>query len=568
MPKIPNAESIQRRIPSGATNIVALDNRNVSAGFSEISSGLGEIQKRKNAFETSKADLDFLTLKNKTERESELDEDYSTLDERYVGKLSGGLGELALNISDTRARADFVARHKVNIEQGRKGIQKLAFSKESDHERAGVDERLTSLREVALTGSPDDIRASKEAMTNLLDSARQLGYYSEVDVVGAKEAWRNSAAQGRLSMMEAEDQVEALKQPWAQDLPSDIRAALQKKASAVARTNKAITIVDDLLDKDLNEDEARDNFEKIKNKKLRREVEKRWDYDYNKAKKADAENQWEHKNKYAFNVLHEGFSIEEIPEDEWEDMDSDTKIYLKNLQAESVKPPTKSDPNLVLFMSELAAKGNYAEIVEIVKSPSRALSATDRVKYGKIAIDGTMPIEVDDEMKDNKAVELALASSKIDDDETITRLLVDVKEWRRKFQERTEKKPDDRERDLFIGERLLRVPLDGFFSDYEKPIFLLEPGEWKLSQEEMVDEDPEFAKLVIEFKQLDQIKENDLAKSEGRIPIQIELSQLELANLYNNRDAFKESMKKFKERERIRLKREKKPLMFGTIGEK
>lgn len=499
MAKIPSAEKMGRISPSGTASIARLDNSQTE-GLNALGVGLNKIAQRKDEFETSKADLDFITLKNKQDQAAERDEDYSTLDERYTAGLKNGLSELALNISNPRARAKFVERHKFNVEKSRQRIQGIAWNKEVDHERAGVNDRLNKLREVVLTGNPEDVALAKESMTNLMNTAQKAGYYKETEIGNMKQAWKVDAAVARLEGMEPENQLEAFKQGWAKELPTDIKNKMKLKAKSAVRSNKAVTMVDDLINLDLDEEQAREHFQKIKDAKLRKEVESRFDYVYNKNKKADAEEQWQYKNDYAHDVLHGKVQVGDIPADEWDAMDSESKFYLENLQAESVKPATKSDPNAVLYLSELAAKERWPEIVAMVKDPKSALSAGDRVKYGNIAIDGTMPIEVDDGLTDVQAITSALVDANITDDEAKSRILHNVGEWRRRYIEVHNKKPDDNERNKFIDDQFLKGPSDiGMIWDTEVPLYEMGQDDFDTIMKEIREEAPEIAKKIEEY---------------------------------------------------------------------
>ena len=499
MAKIPNLNNMARNVADGQARVVSIGNTNTVGNLQPISEGLNAIAQRETNLETSKASLDFLKAKNAIELELENDPDYDTHEDRYRETLENSIGEIAGKIGDPRARNEFIQNKKMAYESSVPKIKRNAFAIRSDSEVNKLNEDAAAAREIYLNGSDDDVALIKQAIDSRYDSLSDLGIIGQADAGNLKRKWKVEAATSKIEMMEPEDRLEALKQPFAKNLPSDIQQELRKKASAEHRKNQAVDIVDGFIDKGYDEEDVRERLTHIKSKKVRKEVESRFDYIYNKNKQAEAENQWQLKDKYSYQVLHEGFRIDEIPSDEWNEMDSTTKGFLTQLEADSVKPPTKSDPMAVLQLTELAANEQWEKVADAVKNPRNALSATDRVKFGKIAIDGTMPIEVEDELTDLQAIKLAVETAGITDDKATTLIRDKTAKWRREYIEANNKKPDDRARQSFIDDLLVKTPLDGFPWDTEKPLYEVDDQEWRLSLEEMSDENPEAYGKVMEY---------------------------------------------------------------------
>lgn len=506
MAKIPTAANISRASSAGTTNIVRLDN-NAAGGLGELSAGLGKMAQRKSDFETSKADLDFLTLKNKQEKDAERDEDYSTMDDRYVSGLQGGLGELALNISDPRARAEFVERHKINIEQGRKRIQDLSFRKETDHERAGIDERLTALREVALTGSPEDVSLAKEAMGNLLGSAQKMGYINEVTAGNVKRTWRDDAALSRLKMMEPEDQLEALKQPWVQDLPSDVTSELRKKAIAASRANKAVVMVDEFTSSGLGQEEAREKLSKIKDSLLRKEVEGRLDYVYLKIQQDDIVQEKGFINTYGMDVSHGDLLIKDIPSEDWDEMTFSTKRLLEGLQVESVNPTkTKTTIKALYYIETLVAQKRWTELHQFLDG-NPDVSYEDAKNFQSIGIKGDMAVHVNDGLDDLSRIKTSMSKSGRDPDDFGDEVYIyrsKLADFRRRYEEEYQKKPDSILMQKEMDDLLIKVSRrdDGVFYDSDTGTTLGQintPEQWKEVVDANKNKDPEAWEEMVSY---------------------------------------------------------------------
>jgi hypothetical protein len=516
MARIPNAENLQRRVASGLPDVTSISSAPPGlAALEEVSQSLKKKAIKLGAYESSKAEVDFLTLKTKQDRAYEQDEDYKTFDDRYTSELNKGMGEIALRISDPESRAEFINKNKLRVEQGRTRIQELAFSKERDFERASVNTNLDNLRETVLTGSPEEVSDAKLAIGSLLDTSVELGYHSEQEKGELKKSWQQSAALGRLSMMEPENQIEALKKPWAKDLPSDVKMKLKKQAEKDLETNIAIDKVDDYLLEGLDQEQALEEIEGIKDKSLRRETEKRWDYEYQKEKDADHESQRQLRDQFAYDVS-KGLTVDEIklnnPE-EWEGMDSSTKMYLEGLQAESMQPVVRSNPDAVIHISELVARENWRGVAKLVKeySDQGALSSKDKIDYAKIAIDGSMPIELTNELTNVQAVNTALTSAQIDDDDAKDLILHNIGKWRLDYIRTHNKEPDDAEREKFIDSQLLMVPEAerSFFGDTELPLYKTSDEQWELALEDIKEDEPEIAAKILEY--FNPVSEKDIS---------------------------------------------------------
>jgi hypothetical protein len=287
MPKIPDASSISRSIASGQRSVRGIDTRSFAP--IELAQSIGRMVDKRDKFETTKAETAFLTAKNTQDNAYDQDTDYGTIEERYSSEMDKSLGEISMGISNPAARAEFINRNQLRVGQGRERIKKVAFGKERDFERNHVNESLINLRELVVTGDPDDVNNARETVKGLINSAIEMGYYDNEEAGNIKRKWRSDSAVGRLNTMDPADRIEALKMAWAKDLPSDVRQKLHDQAEEATFAQKAVDTVDEYLLADLDRGEAMEKSGKIKDEKLRKEVERRFDYMHGKQQEFETE---------------------------------------------------------------------------------------------------------------------------------------------------------------------------------------------------------------------------------------------------------------------------------------
>lgn len=500
MPVIPSAEKIPRKVATGIPSVVGLSARDVT-GYGEIATAFEGLQEANTEYEYTSAETDFLTLKAKKDREAIHDEDYKTLDERYVSEMTNSVGELALKIGNSEARNDFVQRSKLRIEQSRGKIQGIAFGKETDFERDAINTRLHGLRETVLTGTPEEVAEARATASNLLSSAGR--YYSKVDQTRIIEDWKQDSALGRLEMMEPEEQLKSLNAKWAENLPSDTKKKLRDAAKIASVKGKAIGNVDSYVESGLTEAEASDKADKIKDDDLRLLTEKRIDYKYSEMRTENTLEQKELFDKYqrSMDDLGDDVSFSDIDPEDFAKMDVQTRDSLRAIEANKYNPRTTSDTQALIDMAQLKHDGEWQEMINYV-TQKNLFTAKDRADFIQIAIDGSMPMEVDDNLTDIQVIKGKLAEADITDKKSknLNRILNNVGEWRRKYIEKNNKLPDDKERIEFLDGQFMNVKTDyGFLWDSEQRLYELDAEGWSDAIREMADEDPDAAEKTTEY---------------------------------------------------------------------
>jgi len=498
MPKIPNVTSPVTDIRPALGPIASVDVSSVGRGTAAIGRALEERQSKKNRYEASKANTNF--LESYTHEINSYDErdDYQNFDQDFRNNAEQQLNESAALISDTQARDEFVRNGRLKIAQGAERIRDMAFSKEKDVERSTVLEDLNRMKEVGVMS--DDMEDIVLNVNDRLDTAVELGYYSNEEKVKVLQGWKENVAVSRIEMMPPEQRIEALEQPWAENIPIRVRAKIKQNAEENLIVNKSIDISDEYIDKDLTRVEALEQMSQIEDDDLRKAVENRFDYQFNSVRQAKSQQQQQIYETYAEDVMTGAKSVDSIPRDEWDQMDFKVKQNLYKLQADSVRPISNSDPDALIDLSLMKAKNDYEGIVQYIREESHRLKPSDRVKYAQIAIDGSMPIEVDDGLTDVQIVQGKLTEADITDKNAKSLLLNQIGDWRRNFITRYNKAPDDNDRDKFIDQMLLEVTTSpGILWDTEKRLFDVSDDEWDNSVRVMNEQDPVIMQKVVSY---------------------------------------------------------------------
>lgn len=444
MPVIPDIKTLQRdRAPSGVQSVARITPGKEGEGFQIAASLMREEADRLHRNQLSKAEADYLILQAEQDGAYDQDDDYGTIKERYTGAMEEGMGTIAATIGDAQAREDFVNRHRVDIVRGQERMSDLAWGKERDYERGQLTERLTTVREAGLNS---DIGMANDSASMLIESATEMGYISEQERADMEAKFREGIAIGKLKMLEPEQQLEALSQDWAKNLPSDVRATLRRKAQESSIENKAHATARRILE--LPRSDAMDKIGQITNGREREETYKQYDYLKARDNLAKEERQVELYDKYA-DQIQKGEEVLDIAEDDWDEMDPKVRENLKNLQLAQVKPPKNSDPNVIYTLQLLRAQKAWSELRKYFRANSASLTFSDQKTWGAIDAEGNAPIEVNNKLTDTQALMAVLPDTS--DKATRAALLGEIGEWRTNYIQNHNKEPDTAARDKAIA---------------------------------------------------------------------------------------------------------------------
>ena len=482
MARIPDTRTI-RHIPSGAMPIATYTPQIPQIG--EMVSGfIAEESDRRSRSQLAKAEADFRIMKAKQDAAYDRDEEYGTITERYGKEMTTGLGSLATSITDPEVRQLFVDKYRPQVETGKIAMDELAWGKEKDFERAGLQERLDALDRGGLESG--DIIGTNEAATALIESAAELDHLTEQERVAQLKGFKDNLAVGRLGTMEAEDRVIALKQPWAKNLPADTRAQLQREAMGEVRSNKAVGIVDSYMGKGLDIGAAMAEAQSIKDPKLRKEVESRFQYDYGMEQKAEAEQITELRDKYYDHVALGETTVEQIrkenPED-WEAMDASVQsslIAAQKSSAASTKVPFSLEHHDKLIQLKTAAeRGQSGAGVKLRKyfiehAPHMSTDQQKTWSTTSVTIEGVMAPEISDGLTDIQAIAARLPETA---DASKRRVLLGyMGGWRADFKRLRGKEPTDEDRTKAVDRAIIEYDTTWAWGGM-KPVYQMTPEE-------------------------------------------------------------------------------------------
>lgn len=463
MARIPEAQTIPRKVVQIAPDIASYNAGMAGTGIASVGRAIGEVEKAATQYQVDKAAADFLILKSEQDNAYDQDDDYATIEERYSGAVNEGLGSVASRITNPRVRAQFVERYRPVVAQGQERIAKVAWGKEADSELAEMQERVDALKNAAWKGGDQDMVEANATAVSMFQSAQDMGYIKDTDRVKLTKQFKTDLAIGRLEMMDPENRISALRQTWAQNLPENVKGKLMREAQEAQIETQAMGIVDrymDAVDGGMSESEVLKKVRKL-NPKLRKKVEERFVYNFNLREKMEVEQQSDYLDKYQSDVaLGKIKDIEAIPE--WEGMDARTRqtlINARNSFAEGTK--IRTDPMVMdelLLLEVKGERGDKKAFMELRKKAQQAaaegkLSTSDYSKFSKISLEGIIPPEVKSGLTDLQAIKARLPEKGQTEKRNI--MYGYVGDWRQDYIEKYGKQPTDRDRDEAIDRALM-----------------------------------------------------------------------------------------------------------------
>lgn len=444
MPVIPNERSVGRVAPSGKTSVVKY--RPAASGFHDAANAMASVGgalKAKTDSDVSKAKADFLVLQTQFDSETDNDEDYSTLTNRYTEKVNTGLGGLSESISDPRAREDFVNWARPQVARGIASTEKKAFSAQTDYERGGLNERLEKLREASIVGDVtiDDVTGERNdpmingrnAANDMIDSMVVQNFMGAADASVLKNKFKTDTAIGKLKMMEPENRVKALKEPWAKNLPSDTRASMLRAAEEQLIDDKAQHIVDGMNDRDLDLGQADKEARKIKDASLRAEVERRYSILRQRAKVDELEGQKDFVDEQWDAVKSGETTVRRLKEDhvdQWENLTAQQQSSMYAAEASRANGranPYNSDAEYAL--NALNRQRDFVGLHRAFLNTRASLSPEQDKRWSSISVDGVVPEEYSGMMNASQIVTNRLEKDSITSEKTKAETLLAVDDF-------------------------------------------------------------------------------------------------------------------------------------------
>lgn len=406
MAKIPTADSIQRVLPDGRSAIVREDVSNVGIGMMRIGDALGdaastvnqfneETKRKTDEYQLEKARTNFAIARSKLDQAASEDGDYRSIEERYYQGNLDALNSAASGIDDPELRNAFMLEGERGVEDNRSRSREYAKAKWHDAERASIESQIKELRELGLTGENFNEAASQ--VDRLVSAAVANEHFTEQEAEKVGYAFRTNLAEARLKMIaDPEERLRVLKEPWVSNLPTDVRAALEREARDEVLNGRAQRMVDEFIRKDMTIDQVLEKTREISNPDLRKAVESRYDYEQARAESNRRLEQDVLYNEASLIIENDG-TYEEIPTAVLSALTPAMRDNLRNIQLNRVKPRERSDRGAYLRLLELTRKAEFSNNWDAVRQEWNELSGqlndSDFKTFSKVFADGVMPEE-------------------------------------------------------------------------------------------------------------------------------------------------------------------------------
>tara|TARA_R110002072_G_scaffold266030_1_gene424911 strand:+ start:13677 stop:15398 length:1722 start_codon:yes stop_codon:yes gene_type:complete len=477
MARIPRAADIGRAIPSDRENI----NVDFGAGTRALSGALsdvaGTVQKKQLSDRQSAmddADLEMAIALEKEGRAYDQDADYATIGDRSSKNMQDFLGKASSRITNAEDRQKFADRQKLYIERTNTQLGKVAFSKERDDWRGRIDTQLIEARDGAMLG---DMGQFSTLAKRRLDSAVEKGYYGQEEADAMYRTWQSEAATGRLETMPPEQRIEALKQPWADNLPPDTRVKYQRRAEEELLVGKAQSTVDQLMaEPEMTLDDGMAVIEKgVKDPAERVVTESRFKTEWATQEAAKQDAIIKTANEFDL-MVDAGQSIEDIAtsnREAWEALGPTGRQNLRGRFKEKTSPRSSSDPYALEQIIKLSANGDYRGVKLFIANNGSLLNNSDREQYSTAAEDGLAPEGV----TDSQAINALLPGSSYT--KTRPKLLPMISSWRNQYIQAQGIKPTPDQRDAELRRMIMDYDRDpeAWIFDGTDPVYDLDQSE-------------------------------------------------------------------------------------------
>lgn len=461
--RLPDKQDIQRQAPQApATTIEGIANTSsIGGAVSNVGAALGQAADRRANFDQARAKADFLRRKTVLEGEFGNDRDWETMPGRYEDAIRKGLNESAQMIRDERSRALFMEQAQVSIEEGMNARRADAFLIERDEARAGVNENLNELNESALVGDLEEAYATVGA---LLEGAVEAGYYGAEEAGKVERAWKDTFASSKIALMPPRQRVDALSQPWAQNIPVETRAKLLEDARKDQIEEDAIDLVDEMIASGMDMTASNKALRSIEDKELRKEAERRRDYVFRQRETAKVERQDQVFEGYGMKVLMGESMVSDIPRDQLDFLDVSQVEALKRAEASRLKGETvTTDREVVAEFYELYTQGKYEMARNLLYDNSDRFADADfKSLLSKAAKpdENSDPFAIESARTLTQSIDQVLDGAGLNSKKHKGEMLLKYDGLYQQYQRSTGKEPDDEWRDKTLNDLAVKMYID------------------------------------------------------------------------------------------------------------
>lgn len=422
MARIPRAESVGRSASGARAPIATYDTRQVGAPMAHLATAVNTELDSRARYQYAQAASEFLVKKAQQDSAYDTDQEYGTIEQRYTQQTGKSLDEAAALISDTRVRNEFMAQYRPQVAEGTARIRGIAQGRERDYQRGYVRQQLAAMTDVGLTG---DIQNTIGTAQALLVTSRDRGYVSPEEYAEWEREFRTGLAERRVEMLAPRDQLTALGQPWATNIPADRRAIMERSARKLVVDEEAITRVDhamaNITGAGVTRSDVYANFANITDPDVRVATEQRFEQQYLRHQANRSEQAGAIMQKYTVGLRLGEIKFSEIPREDLlrlTELDPDGGA-IANLQASELRgtTPAQNTASRVAYVELLSAANRveaglpplnvmpagyvgppierYAtaaqELLGMLGERSALLDDPDFEHFTKIAVDGVVP---------------------------------------------------------------------------------------------------------------------------------------------------------------------------------
>lgn len=509
--RIPDSTGISRYIGSTEKSVSVERNagvvgaalQDVAAGGQNLLDSYERAEVARGNYELERARNDLFIARQELQTEFAEDRGYDDLPTRYSERYNERVDGITKRLSSDRARRAFNEDVRTASAEDQTRMVAKARAIEIDTERANIFTSLEQLREAGLSSDEAMVGAS-DRIDGLFDAAVESGYYDAEQAAKAKLAAKTDLAVGRVEMLEPEQQISALNQEWAKNIPADVRAQLKRAAGEKLRADRAVNHVDEYMRLGLSEADALDRASKIGNEAQRRETERRVQNAYAARRAAEAEEVFTLYSGYHDGIMQGTLTYSQIAAADRMNMTPQQRESLKRLEADKAAGKSghakNSDPRILRTLHDLTALEDWTGLREYMNQidPGR-LTRADFGKFTERASKALVGPEFDSELTFMQAV-----TSKMDQygvaEKREQEIIGAMDRWRINYQEiNNGRVPNDKERN---------EKLDALMMERERP----RSGLWSLvdsTESFNIVEDAESAVEAGSTITLEDIKRSD-----------------------------------------------------------
>jgi hypothetical protein len=499
MSKIPDYTALNRSIPQVSGQI---DTRGVGAnigqGLLDIAKVTSGIHQKKAEKEFSDADTEMYTHLVSSVNSFDEDDDHETMRTRFDADVTGKLGEVAAKITSPEQRNAFVNKYKKETAKYGEQVSNQAWGKKVDFEKSSLIDQLNGVRDAALRDkSPEALSLANEKFSNAISSSRGLNYISEVEATNLQKSMRDETAKAYVGMLPLEKRLGALKQ-LKDKLPPEELKVMKDGINEELRVTKAQNQVDEYLEADMDRSAAMKDIGKKykKDPDLRKEVEARFSYAFDKQEKAVVEEQSELFDKYFLPVRAGESTVEDIPREDLERMSPSQQNSLFSAQSTSVsKAKTPFNIGAEDRLNSLVQERRFQEARKFFVENAGGMSDSQQKMWSKMTVDGITP--------DNKSLftTTQTINNKVPgySKDRKAELSEAVTEWHLDYQEKEGFAPDDKTRNEQIDRLIMQYDTNWLYGVGTKPVFEMSEKEKKGILANAKEEDPDTFNDVTEY---------------------------------------------------------------------